>query len=513
MNKLQPILGMGNYNAIKILNSHQMRMLDAATIDKEPIASIDLMERAAGEIFAQIKQDFGNVHQFTLFCGKGNNGGDGLVLARLLCLELKKVTVYIPAQLDSASPDFSINLARLKKMNGVKIKNFEDEFEIDDKGVAVDALFGTGIKLPLNQVYIDLINRINAHFQRIVSIDINSGLPCDLPLEKNQQIVAIRSCITYCIHSPKLSLLFAETGRLCEKIKIIPIGLDAATKNELTSNLFFLTEEIVEQLPIRPKFSYKQKMGHVLVMAGSKGKSGAAYFCGKAAMEVGAGLVTFACPEACIAPLQSNFPEAMTLCDLGEDSLKEWPTNTANFSVLAIGPGIGTNQATQLLLEKELLQWKKPAVMDADALNCIAAMENFQWTLNTVITPHPGEFDRLTKAHHNSYDRFLTQIEFSIRNQIIIVLKGAYTSITLPNGVVYFNSTGTPAMAKAGSGDVLTGIIAGFMAQGITPETATLLGVYIHGKAGEKAASRKGLHSTNASDLINNIHLCIHQNI
>lgn len=502
---------MSYFNPIKVLNAQQMRWLDAETSKREPISSINLMERAATAIFNELIYDFGKHLHFVLFCGKGNNGGDGLVLARLLTLYKKEVTVFIPDDVSTASTDFLINLNRFKECKGAIIRNFEDEFENDENTICIDALFGTGIKLPLNEYYIQLIKRINKHYNKIISIDINSGLPCDI--QENIDLTAINSIVTYCIHSPKTSLFYPETGQYCQKIKVVDIGLNKLACSEIESNEYYITDDVFSLLPARQRFAYKQKMGHVLVAAGSKGMAGAAFLCGKATMEVGAGLVTYACPEACVFPLQASFPEAMTLSNLGENHLIDLPKTLSNYAVLAVGPGIGTESATQKMLEELLKKCERPIVIDADALNCIAHSKKINWPVNAVITPHPGEFDRLTKTHKNSYDRLITQKELSVKHQIVIVLKGAYTCVALPDGSVYFNSSGSQAMAKAGSGDVLTGIIAGFMAQGLQSADAALLGVYVHGKSGEIAASKKGIYSTNATDLINNIHLCINQNI
>ncbi len=504
---------MENINRIKILSAEQMRWLDAETMLREPIESIDLMERAANAMCEEILKDFPLNENFAIFCGKGNNGGDGLVIARLLMNLNKTVTVFVANDTSNASPEFKLNFERLKNIANAKILCFQDPFELSSNTICIDAIFGTGLQLPLKQEYSHLIQRINKHFNSIIAIDINSGLPSDLPISPEIDLLVIQSSITYCIASPKLSLLFVETGRFCEKIKVVDIGLSASALSELVAQYYAIGADIMNHLPHRARFDYKQKLGHVLVAAGSLGKSGAAFLCGKSTMEVGAGLVTFACPDDCIIPLQSSFAEAMTLHGLGEAFLAKFNIDIEPFSVLAIGPGLGTNAATVLFIKQLLEQWEKPVVLDADALNCIATLDNFNWPNGAIITPHPGEFDRLTRKHNNSFERLLSQIEYSKKHDIIIVLKGAYTAVSMPNGEVFFNFTGTPAMAKAGSGDTLTGIIAGYLAQGLHPQTAALLSVYIHGRAGELAAATKGIYSTNATDLINSIHLCINQKV
>jgi len=438
-----------------------------------------------------------------LFCGKGNNSGDGLVIARLLSLNNIKVTVFIPSHISSASLDFLINLKRLEAYSAVNIRNFEDDFKETENTICIDAIFGSGIKSPLDEYYIGLINRINNDYQNIMSIDIDSGLPRDW--NDAEEIVAIQSSITYCIHSRNASLFIAETGHYCQKIKVVAIGLNISDYNEIESDIFYTTSEVLSLLPARPKFSYKQKLGHVLVAEGNKGMAGVAYLCGKASIEVRAGMVNYNCPEASIVPLQASFLDAMKLLGVGQDYLEEKPKSLTNYSVLAIGPGIGTHLVTQKMLQER----RKPVVIDADALNCIAGFKYFDWPVNAIITPHTVEFERLTKIHKSSYERFVSPKEFSIKHQIIVVLKGAYTCISLPNGPAHINSSGTQALAKAGSGDLLKGIIAGYLAQGLQPEAAAVLGVYVHRKSGEIAASKKGIYSTNATNIINNIHLCI----
>lgn len=487
---------------MKLLNADQMQWLDAETMRREPIHSIDLMERAAQHLTTAILEDFPDQLEFAVVCGKGNNGGDGLAISRLLLQKGRKVSTVIPDNLVGATAEFSKNLERLRNTEGHTIYSFSgvsDNF--DPAHVCIDALLGNGFKPPLREDLANAIDHINRSFKRIVSIDINSGLPGDFPDKMSSPV--IRSEITYCIGSPKQALLFPESGEVCNRLKLIEIGHDVSALNEIDTPLHYLTNsEALHLLPERNRFSYKNKFGHILAIAGSKGKTGAAYLLGKAALESGAGLVTIGTTDESAQILQGAFPEGMTMSLNEGEYISEEPKSTGGFNVLAIGPGLGTQPETAKVVSKLIAQFEGPVVVDADALNIISLNKDYLWPHNVILTPHPGEFDRLTQQHKDSYSRYKSQLEYSIKHRVIVVLKGAHTTIAFPDGSVYFNLTGTPAMAKAGSGDVLTGIIAAFLAQGLTPEYAALLGVYLHGRSGELAAGDRGLYSVNATNLI-----------
>jgi NAD(P)H-hydrate epimerase len=493
---------------MKLPNASEMKWLDDQTILKEPILSIDLMERAAKALCLQIFIDYPDCNDFVVFCGKGNNGGDGLALSRMLLSEGRKVKTIIPGDIASATPEFSLNLKRLRCTDGSQVlEGPTGDVLVSDSSVCIDALFGNGFKLPVAPPYLEWIQCMNENFDEVISIDINSGMPSDM--EPNSAIKpseVVHSAVTYCIGAPKLSLLFPETGRVCGRIVTIDIEHDAESWQEIETTLNFLTDaEALLLLPDRPKFAYKNSFGHVLVMAGSRGKTGAAYLCGRSALETGAGLVSYASCSYVEDALQISFPEAMTLSIPGDDFVSGMPEDVSKWDVLAIGPGLGTESETTKVVINMIQNFQGCMVVDADALNAISKDQHFIWPKDAIITPHPGEFDRLTKQHDSSYQRFLSQVEYSKKHHITVVLKGAHTSISMPNGTVYFNMTGSSAMAKAGSGDVLTGIVAALLAQGLTPENAARLGVYLHGRSGEMAAADKGMYSVNASDLIQHI--------
>jgi NAD(P)H-hydrate epimerase len=493
---------------MKLLNASEMKWLDEQTILNEPVLSIDLMERAAMALCSQILLDYPDRYNFVVFCGKGNNGGDGLALSRMLLSEGRKVKTIIPGDIASATPEFSLNLKRLRRTEGSQVlEGPTGDVLVSNSSVCIDALFGNGFKLPVAPPYLEWIQCMNENFDDVISIDINSGMPSDM--EHNLEIKpseVVHSTVTYCIGAPKMSLLFPETGRVCGRIVTIDIGHDTEAWQEIETPLNFLTDaEASRILPNRRRFAYKNSFGHVLVMAGSRGKTGAAFLCGRSAMETGAGLVSYATCSFVEDALQISFPEAMTLTIPGDDFVSGMPEDNSKFDVLAIGPGLGSEPETMEVVVNMIENFQGHMVVDADALNAISKDSHFLWPKEVIITPHPGEFDRLTKQHDSSYQRFLSQVEYSKKHQITVVLKGAYTSISLPDGTVYFNMTGSSAMAKAGSGDVLTGMIAALLAQGLTPEKAAKLGVYLHGRSGEIAAAVKGMYSVNASDLIRHI--------
>lgn len=486
---------------MKIFNTVQMKQLDLMTMKSQGLSSWQLMERAGRQLTVQILKDYQHQNNFVVCCGKGNNGGDGLVISRLLQLQGKKVVTIIPKDLTNVSVDFLINIKKLEDLPGIELRHYPCKMDDLQEWLLIDALFGSGLNKPLSNEWLAWVHDIN-RFKKVVAVDINSGLPSTPDLAMHAaDYTAVVSQITYCIDSPKLSLLMADFGSVCEQLKIVDIGLDPDCKQQTDVNFYTIDEDVLYTKPQRKRFDYKNKLGHLLVHAGSAGKCGAAYLCGKAALKTGCGLVSYATDNYCADKLQILLPEAMIAAFLPEAIV-----DVSQFDVLAAGPGLGKSVTAKNNLTTLLKLWNKPMVLDADALNILSEKSDHIWQNNAIITPHVGEFDRLTQKHNSAFDRLQTQIKYSVQNQIIIVLKGAYTSVSMPDGKVYFCMNGTPAMAKAGSGDVLTGIIASLLCQHVNPEKAACLGVYIHARAGEIAAEEFGLNSPVASDIINNIH-------
>lgn len=488
---------------MKILNAQQIREADKVTIEGEPIASIDLMERAARQCFTWIREHFSTAHTFCIMCGVGNNGGDGLAIARLLRDAGKDVAIYIVGDKAKASADFAINLARLEDKTYRFVEQEEDiagQFDI-----AVDALLGNGLNKPATGLLGDVIDAFNALQSIKIALDIPSGLFADDNSNNNGKIIKADYTLTF--ELPKLSFFFAESAQYVGLWQVLPIGLNLHFIDSAPSaNNFVLGTEISKLLIPRSVFAHKGTYGHTLLIGGSKGKIGAMVLAAKAAGRVGAGLTTAYIPNCGYTVVQTAVPSAMCMVDVEENNITDIPKTDA-YSAIGIGPGMGTGNEQANALKKLLNYTTAPLLIDADALNILA--ENPTWLHflppNTILTPHPGEFDRLAQMPKgsNGFDRYTKQRELSQKLNCYIVLKGAYTSISCPDGAVFFNSTGNPGMATGGSGDVLTGIITGMLAQHYKPRLAAVVGVYLHGLAGDLAAAELSQQALIADDIVN----------
>jgi ADP-dependent NAD(P)H-hydrate dehydratase / NAD(P)H-hydrate epimerase len=489
---------------MKLFTAEQLREWDHYTIENEPIPSIHLMERASlafTEWFIHYFTDKNT--DITIFCGVGNNGGDGLAIARLLRDRFYNVTVWICGDMEKATPDFKINLARIKNLGDIAVKYADPDQKIPENistDIVIDALFGTGIKRPLTGGWTELIHFINNLNAVRVAVDLPSGMPAEGICE-GPCIIADHTCS---FQIPKLSFLHSENAIFTGHYHIVDIGLSQDfALNSITEYFMADTDIIGPRIKRRKTFDHKGSYGHCLVIAGAKGKSGAVVLSSAACLRSGTGLVTALTPEISLYPLQSNIPEAMVYVS-GKDKIVNMHAPDIRYNAVAIGPGIGTDPETADALEALLMTNKVPIVLDADALNILSANKRMFRLLNpkSIITPHPKEFDRLFGLSVNSQERLNLQIAKAKELNIIIILKGAYTSTVLPDGQVYFNSTGNPGMATAGSGDVLTGIIGGLLAQHYSPEDAAVTGVFIHGLAGDLALEHQSMESLIASDII-----------
>ena len=494
---------------MKLFRSDQIKQIDERTIEDEPIASIDLMERAAGQVFRWYIQHFERTRRVFIFAGPGNNGGDGLALARMLASNRYETEVHYVEFTEKTSDDWKKNLNRLKSETKVPLYYLKeiDMFPVISTGdVIIDAVFGSGLTRRVEGLAADVIKHINTSDATIISIDIPSGMFGE-DNTGNDYSSVVMADFTVSFHFPKLSFMFAENARCLGEWEVLPIGLSPNAIRNINSPYIFLEKsDITPLLKKRNKFDHKGIFGHGLLIAGSFGKMGAAVLGGKAALRTGIGLITCHIPLSGVVIVQSALPEAMTEPDKDEKHLSEIG-NTDSYSAVGIGPGIGTEQVSQNALHHLLNDCKKPMVIDADALNILSLNKEWLSLLpeGTILTPHPKEFERIAGKAENSYHRLMKQIELSEKHKCIIVLKGAHTSVTTPEGKVYFNSTGNPGMATAGSGDVLTGIILSLLAQGYTPENAAVLGVYLHGLAGDFAADSLSYESIIASDIIKNL--------
>ena len=500
---------------MKILSSEEIRKADAFTIEHEPVKSINLMERAAKASVkwlasspALLPKEKGAKPTVKIFCGLGNNGGDGLAIARMLAIKKYKVEVCIIRYADKCSEDFLINEKRLRKIKKITIHNITSAVQLEKlnlkpSAVIIDAIFGTGLNKPAEGLVADAIRSINNSRCFVVSIDIPSGLFSDKhsPAGKNE-IVCANHTLTF--HVPKLSFMFPESGKYVSDFSVLNIGLDDDFISSLSSINYFVTADNARSmLKPRNKFSHKGTFGHALIVSGSYGKMGACVLTSRACLSAGAGLVTVHIPECGYDILQTSNPEVM----VETDSLGKIISDTISidkYNAIGIGPGIGTEKETQNALKVLIQNSSVSLVLDADALNILS--ENKTWISflpkNSILTPHPGEFKRLVGDFDNDYERLNKQKEFSIKHGVFVVLKGAHTCITCPDGKIYFNSTGNPGMATAGSGDVLTGIITGLLAQGYNSKQASVLGVYLHGLAGGFAAKNLSEESLIARNII-----------
>jgi NAD(P)H-hydrate epimerase len=491
---------------MKILSSPQIKDLDKYTIDNEPISSLDLMERAARKMVETFINDYQSTswHKY-IFCGPGNNGGDGLAIARMLSEDGHLVKVYlIPGE---RSADCQTNLERLVNSGKVDIETLQDirqlpEFNSTD--VIIDAIYGSGLNKVLNGLTEQLIIKLNQSKGIKISIDIPSGLFADHHTEG----LAFEADRVYTFQLPKLAFLLPENSRYVKRFKVLDIRLSADFINQIHSNHFFLEKKDVQVLfHPRQKFDHKGTFGHALIIAGSYGKMGAAILSAKAALKSGCGLVSAHIPSCGYSAFQSAFPEAMCSTDSYEFSWSKAIKHADGFDAVGIGPGIGTESHTLSALAKTLKHLKKPVILDADAINLLAKHPDI-WKYipeNSILTPHPGEFKRLVGDWKNDFDRLEKQKKLSITKKIIIILKGAHSSISDPEGNIYFNSTGNSGMATAGSGDVLTGILTGLLAQGYGSLPTALLAVYLHGLAGNYALDEQSKESLIASDIIDNL--------
>jgi hydroxyethylthiazole kinase-like uncharacterized protein yjeF len=492
---------------MKILTSKQTGEIDKFTIDHEPIASIDLMERAAHQVFKWISDHF-PTSGFNVFVCPGNNGGDALAVARMLINNGHSVRTCLYRS-EKLSPDATSNLEKLKKMSGAVIKDLSKE-ELPEPSptnrIAIDGLFGSGLNRPLNEKASKIVHYINNTFARTISIDIPSGLFCEDNSGNTRENI-IKASHTLTFQMPKLAFLFPENREQTGCWEVLPIGLnqqkiaDTSTPWKITGK-----EQIRMMVPAPHQFAHKGTMGHALLIAGSYGKTGAALLASRACLNSGVGLLTTHVPHSAVSILQTAIPEAMMSVDRSDLMFTEHP-DLSPFSAIGIGPGMGTRVNTQRAL-KEILQTgnDKKMVIDADGLNILSSNPDMLNLLpqNTILTPHPKEFERLAGPSDNDYQRLQNAIAFAKNHHIILILKGAFTAVISAEGKVCFNPTGNPGMATAGSGDTLTGIILGLLASGIAPFDAARLAVYIHGHAGDMAA-KKGMRGLIATDIIDHL--------
>jgi len=484
-----------------ILDAGQTRAVDQFTIENEPIKSLDLMERASKAFLNRFLALFPTHKEVAVFCGPGNNGGDGLAIARLLKQKEYSLNVFYIHKSQKFSQDFLKNKSRLEN-EGISLTELNEDkttFKVQESAIIIDAIFGSGLNKPVAGIFKRVIEHLNQISNTVVSVDMPSGLNQDKYIEGEK----VQADYTITFQFPKLSFLLSENERYVGKWFVENIGLDTRFLNKEEIQHQVIDKKFLQHfLKERKRCSHKGTYGHCLIVAGSYGKMGAALLCAKATLKAGCGLVTAHLPKCGLAIMQSTLWEAMVIPDVLDKIISE-TKDIQPYTALAIGPGLGQDAATVQAVEAYLKQ-NIAAVIDADALNIIASHSHLKKLLvGKILTPHPKEFERLFGKSENSYHRLEILKNASTELQCTIILKDAYTCIASPlHHSLWFNTNGNNGMATAGSGDVLTGLVAGLLTQGYNTFEASLLGVYLHGLAGDLYVKKNAPHSLIAGDLI-----------
>lgn len=488
---------------MKILTAQQIREADAYTIRHEPVSDIDLMERAAGRCFAWLDKRISREQAVHVFAGSGNNGGDGLAIARMMSAAGFQVTVVLAGDPDALSPSCRTNLERWNNLAGAEVIP-PDRWVPETGAVLIDALLGTGLSRPAGEALADVIGRINQSGLTVISIDIPSGLYCDRASEDRTPQAVVEADFTLTFAPPKMAFMIPGNSRFTGEMVLLDIGISEEFLREAdTKNYYTTADDLAAILKKRTAFQHKGHFGHALLVAGSKGKMGAAILAARGCLRAGTGLTTVGVPRDGLPVIQTAVPEAMAIPDPQPDLISRVP-DIKPFTAVGIGPGLGTAEPTQQALKHLIQSASGPLIFDADAINILGLNKTWLSFIpkGSVFTPHPKEFERLAGSSGNHFERLGLQREFSFKYQCFVVLKGARTSVTNPEGDCFFNSTGNPGMATGGSGDVLTGILTGLAAQGYPMLTACIAGVFLHGLAGDLASAETGQEALIAGDLV-----------
>jgi NAD(P)H-hydrate epimerase len=492
---------------MKIFSASQIRACDAYTIHASGITSIDLMERAATACVAWINANMPKDSLFIVLCGTGNNGGDGLAITRLLHKQGYGVKAFLMHFSEELTDDCRANLKRLQNMDNGLVEIMKPDTFITDVQpniVIIDAIMGTGLNRPVEGWLATLIEQVSEWPNRKIAIDIPSGMPADSIPAGDAPVLEVNDTLSFQFY--KRSFLHPETGRKTGNVHILDIGLHETFINSTHSN-YNLADEYVARSIYRKRqpFTHKGDYGTAFIIGGSYGMMGAALLATKAAVRSGAGKVKALIPECGYSILQTAVPEAMSITK-GEKFVTricEWEQADA----IGIGPGLGLRDETARTFASFIEACKKPIVVDADGLNLLAATPDLMYKLppGSILTPHPKEFEKLFGSTVDSMFQLEHARTQAMKYNIFIVLKGRYTMVVTPEGESWYNLTGNPGMATGGSGDVLTGIITGMLAQGYSPYEAAILGVYLHGLAGDYAANRLSQEAIGAGDIIDSL--------
>ncbi len=473
---------------MKILNADQMYQADKATIENKPISSIDLMENAATKCFDWVVDNFPEKDKIIhIFCGIGNNGGDGLVIARKLIQEYYQVKTYIVNFSVKRSGDFIENYNKLLEINHPMLDLYQESSlpEMNKEELIIDAIFGIGLTKSPEGFVKEIIKKINQTKAKVISVDLPSGLFADSQVTDKDSVVKATNTLTF--QNPKLAFLLPDNACFSNNWELLDIGLDTDFINKLSTDYLTIDKGMVQSIyKPRQKFSHKGTFGHSLLIGGSFGKIGAVVLASKAALKSGSGLVTAYLPKCGYEIVQATNPEVMV--EVEDEEYLHYFNFRMKPTVIGIGMGLGTHAKTQLGLENFLKENDKKLVIDADALNILSENQDIIKYLpeNSVLTPHPKEFERLVGSWKNDFEKLDKLLQFSAKYNVVVVLKGAYTAIAYQHKI-YFNTTGNPALATAGSGDILTGIITGLIAQNYSSFEASILGVYLHGRSADIA--------------------------
>ncbi|MEY3050331.1 MAG: hypothetical protein RLY31_116 [Bacteroidota bacterium] len=491
---------------MKIFSAEAVRHIDRDTMLREPCSSTDLMERAAFAFFDW----FANRYRpsdgpVMVFCGDGNNGGDGFAIARLLWSAGYPVRVWALDGRESRRPDAAHQYHRLQSETDCPLSDVGPDLPLPApvrKGIVIDALLGSGLNRPLEGFLAELVTWLNSWPVRRIAVDIPSGLLADGPTEG----CSLYADDTVSFQFPKLAFLLPENAQRVGEWTVVPIGLHpdaiAGTKTDFHLSDLASVSRLVRP---RPKFSHKGTFGHALLVAGSRDMPGAALLAARACLRSGTGLLTVHANPDVLSALTAELPEAIHSRDRADTRItrENWKGVTGRFDAIGIGCGIGQGIRTARALKSLLSQWHRPMVVDADGLNLMARHPDLLTALppGSILTPHPGECSRLFGPAANSFQRLRQLREQTARLQSFILLKGAHTVVVAPDGNCHFNTTGNPGMATAGSGDVLTGVLTGLLAQGYPPGDASRIGVFWHGLAGDLAAAHGSEPTMLSSDI------------
>lgn len=495
---------------MKIFTVENIRSADLYTIQNEPISSVQLMERASSLCAEWIFSNCKHHTKFAIFCGNGNNGGDGFAIARMLYLKGFDVDVFINKEQLKFSNDTLINYKRLKDISGISVIDFREtsKYNFDEKTVIIDALFGTGLSRNPEGIFKEVIEVLNSKSNPKISIDVPSGLFADQINDENSTI--FKADYTFTFQFWKKTFLHPETGNFTGKVIVLDLNLSQKFIEKTSTNDFVIDDEVIQNIfKVRQDFAHKGTYGKSIIVGGSYGKIGAVVLATKSALKTGSGLTFVLAPNCGYEILQTSVPEGMFI-DGGEKFINQ--IEEVENTVYGIGPGLGTEKETEKALLEFLENHQSPLILDADALNIISKDKSYLKliTKRSIITPHPKEFERLFGKTGNSFERLDLAKTKAKELGIYIVLKDHYTQVVTPEGKVFYNITGNSGLAKGGSGDILTGILTSLLAQRYSEEEAAILGVWLHGKAADFAAekhSKEAMQPTDVIDEIGNVFL------